>query len=152
MIYQFSVRHRIYFCSNLLLPLLAILHLTTGAMRFYSPNILWKSNALLILFSSMVHKSSFKWWFRSTEISFTFVMVSLETFASQNIGCETFFVQKTFISNPAIAVKISFTGIENFLVVWRYNRFHVSHTAITYFSHIKVEYFVNRMSLCEMVL
>ena len=79
-------------------------------------------------------------------------MVSLETLASQNIGCETFFVQKTFISNPAIAVKISFTGIENFLVVLRYNRFHVSHTAITYFSDIKVEYFVNRMSLCEMAM
>ena len=126
-IYQFSVRHRIYFCSNLLLTLLTILYLTIDVMKFYNPNILWKSNTLLILFSSMVHKSSFKWWFRSTKISFTFVMVSLETIASQNIRCETFFVKKTFISNPAIAVKISFTGIENFLVVWRYNRFHVSH-------------------------
>ena len=69
-----------------------------------------------------------------------------------NIGCKTLIVKRTFISDSAIASKIFFAGIQNLFVVWWYNRFHVSHTTVTYFNRITVEYFVHRMSLWEVTL
>ena len=63
--------------------------------------------------SSMVPESFFEWCFKSTEISFTFIVGYIRDLCFiQNIGYKTFIVQKTFISNSEISSKILFSGIK----------------------------------------
>ena len=90
--------------------------------------------------SSMVLNLSLNGFSESTEIPFTFIVVFIrELCLIHNIGCKTFIVQRTFISNSAIASKIFFVEIQNLFVVWRYSKFHVSQSIVSYFNRITVD-------------
>ena len=96
----------------------------------------------------MVPESFFEWCFRSTNISLSFILGFIrELCFIHSIWCKTFIAQRTFIFNLVIASKIFFIRVRNLFVVWQYNRSYVSHTTITYFNRITVEYFMHRISL-----
>ena len=89
--------------------------------------------------SSMVPESLFEWCFSSTKISFKSVIV--------------FNGDLCFIRN-VIHFKLCniVYWVLKFFVVWQYNRFYVSHTAVTNLNHIAVEYFAHRTWLWELIL
>ena len=97
-------------------------------------------SAHMFKISNMAPESFFEWCLKSSAMSFTFI-VGLETFPSCKNWCKLFIVQRTLICNFALASKTFFAGIQNLFFVWQRNRFHVSHTKITYFNRFTGEYF-----------